>query len=142
MAVLNLFRLYNLTFAEEYQQKARKVLSLIGDRMNQFPTGYAQMLIALDFYLDRSKEVAIVGPEDSPEKNALIKMLHTRFAPNKVLAYAPPKGNSRLGILQDKYSQKGQTLVYVCENNICKYPTGDPKKVKKLMEERKQYSLK
>ena len=141
VAVLNLLRLYNLTFAKEYHQKAKKVLSVIGDRMDRFPTGFAQMLIALDFYLDRSKEIAVVGPKDSAEKNAIIKMLHTRFVPNKVLAYSPPKGNSRLGILQDKYSQKGQTVVYVCENNICKYPTGDPKKVQELVEERKIYSL-
>jgi uncharacterized protein YyaL (SSP411 family) len=117
------------------------VLSLIGDRMDRFPTGFAQMLIALDFYLDRSKEIAVVGPKNSAEKNAIIKMLHTRFAPNKVLAYSPPKGNSRLGILQDKYSDKEQTVVYVCENNICKYPTGDLKKVQELVEERKRYLL-
>ena len=141
IAVLNLLRLYNLTFAKEYQQKARKVLTVIGDRMNKFPMGFAQMVIALDFYLDRSKEIAVVGPKDSAEKNAILKMLHTRFVPNKVLAYSTPKGNSRLGILQDKYSEKGQTVVYVCQNNICKYPTGDLKKVKELVEERKRYSL-
>ncbi len=141
VAVLNLLRLHNLTFAKEYRQKAKKVLRLIGDRMNRFPTGHAQMLIALDFYLDRSKEIAVVGPESSSTKNDIIRMLHTRFVPNKVLAYSPQKGNSSLGILQDKYSEKGQTVVYVCENNICKYPTGDLKKVQKLVEERKQYSL-
>lgn len=141
VAVLNLLRLYNLTFAKEYHQKAKKVLSVIGDRMDQYPTLFAQMLIALDFYLDRSKEVAVVGPKDSAEKNAIIKLLHTRFVPNKVLAYSPPKGNSHLGILQDKYSQKGQTVVYVCENNVCKYPTGDPKKVQELVEQQKHYSL-
>jgi len=141
VAVLNLFRLYNLTFAKEYQQKAKKVLSLIGDRMDRFPTGFAQMLIALDFYLDRAKEIAVLGPRDSAEKNAIIRMLHTRFAPNKVLAYSPPKGNSGLAILEDKYSGKGQTVVYVCENNICKYPTGSLKKVQELVDERKRYSL-
>jgi len=141
VAVLNLLRLYNLTFAKEYQQKAKKVLSLIGDRMDRFPTGFAQMLIALDFYLDRAKEIAVLGPRDSAEKNAIIRMLHTRFAPNKVLAYSPPKGNSGLAILEDKYSGKGQTVVYVCENNICKYPTGSLKKVQELVDERKRYSL-
>ena len=141
VAVLNLLRLHNLTFAKEYRQKAKKVLRLTGDRMDRFPMGFAQMLIALDFYLDRSKEIAVVGPEDSPKKNALIKLLHTRFVPNKVLAYSPPKGNSSLGILQNKYSEKGRSVVYVCENNICKYPTGDLKKVQELVEERKQYSL-
>lgn len=141
VAVLNLLKFYNLTFNKKYHEKAKKVLRLIGDRMDRFPTGFAQMLIALDFYFDRSKEIAVVGPKDSAEKNAVIKMLHTRFVPNKVLAYSPPKGNSRLGILQDKYSDKGQTVIYVCENNICKYPTSDLKKVQKLVEERKQYSL-
>lgn len=141
IAVLNLLRLYNLTFDKKYHEKAKKVLSVIGDRMARFPTGFAQMLIALDFYLDRSKEIAVVGPRDSAVKNAIIKMLHTRFVPNKVLAYASPEGDSRLSILQDKYSEKGQTVVYVCENNICKYPTGDIEKVLELVDARKRYSV-
>ena len=141
VAVLNLLRLHNLTFDKEYRQKAKQVLRLIGDRMDRYPVGFAQMLIALDFYLDRAKEIAIVGPAGSSEKNAIIRMLRTHFMPNKVLAYSPSRGSSSLGILQDKYSDKRQTVVYVCENNICKYPTGDLKKVRELVEERKQYSL-
>ncbi|GJL77188.1 MAG: thioredoxin domain-containing protein [Nitrospinaceae bacterium] len=141
VSALNLLRLYNLTFDEKYILKARKILSTAGDRIHQFPTGFSQMLIALDFYLDRSKEIAVVGPQDSPKKDAILKKLHTRFIPNKVLAYAPPKTTSQLTILKDKYTEKGETMVYVCEKNICKYPTGDINKVLKLIENRKQYSL-
>jgi len=141
VSILNLLRLYNLTFDEKYILKVRKAFRAAGDQLFRFPSGFAQMLIALDFYLDRSKEVAVVGPKDSLEKNAMIKMLRTQFAPNKVLAYSPPQTSSRLGILQDKYSGKGQTVVYVCENKLCKYPTSDLKKVQELIQERKRYSL-
>ena len=141
VTALNLLRLYNFTFEKKYILKAQKVLSSAGDRMNRFPTGFSQMLIALDFFLDRSKEIAVVGPRESPEKDAILKMLRTRFVPNKVLAYAPPKITSRLTILQDKYADQGKTVVYVCEKNICKYPTEDMNKVRELVENRKRYSL-
>jgi len=141
VAALNLLRLYNLTFEEKYIFKARKILSAAGDMMDRFPAGFSQMLIALDFYLDRSKEIAVVGPTGSLAKDAILKMLHTRFIPNKVLAYASPKTTSRLTILKDKYTEKGQTVVYVCEKNVCKYPTGDIDKALELVENRKRYSL-
>lgn len=141
VAALNLLRLYNLTFEEKYILKAQKILSAAGNRMARFPTRFSQMLIALDFYLDRSKEIAVIGPKDSLKKEAVIKTLRDRFIPNKVLAYSPPKTISRLTILKDKYADQGKTVVYVCEKNICKYPTEDVKKALELVENRKRYSL-
>jgi uncharacterized protein YyaL (SSP411 family) len=34
-----------------------------------------------------------------------------------------------------------QTTVYVCENNICRLPTGDLEEVKRLVSAVKKYSL-
>ena len=83
----------------------------------------------------------MVGPAKSPEKDAIIKMLQTRFIPNKSLAYTPPGRASSLPVLANKVTAEGQTTVYVCENNICKYPTGDIAKIQELVDDNKRYKL-
>lgn len=141
VSVLNLLRLYDFTFDKEYEKKAKKVLAVVANPLSRFPGAFSQMLIALDYYLDRSKEIAVLGPRDSADKKAILQMLRTRFIPNKVLAYSPPNAKTLLPILEDKMTAKGKTTVFVCENNVCKYPTGNIGKVRELAENYKSYSL-
>ena len=141
VSALNLLNLFNFTFDKNYSDKARKIFAAVGESMVKFPLAYTQTLIALDFYLDRAKEIAVVGPIKSPQKNAIIKMLQTRFIPNKSLAYSPPGRVSALPVLENKVTADGLTTVYVCENNICKYPTGDIAKIRELVDDNKRYKL-
>jgi len=141
ISALNLLHLYNYTFEKKYREKARKIFEVAGELMIKFPLGYTQTLIALDFYLDKTKEVAIVGPPDSPEKLAILKGLQSKFIPSKSIAYLNPGTSSTLPILENKVSLDGKTTVYICENNICKYPTGDIEKIQQLVNDNKRYKL-
>ena len=141
ISALNLLNLYNFTFNKNYFKKARKIFEAVGEQMIKFPLGYTQSLIALDFYLDRAKEIAVVGPVKSPEKDAIMKMLQTRFLPSKSLAYSTPGAVSTLPVMENKVTAEGKTTVYVCENNICKYPTGDIAKIRELVDDNKTYKL-
>ncbi|MGV7220574.1 MAG: thioredoxin domain-containing protein [Nitrospinales bacterium] len=141
VSALNLLYLYNYTFEKTYREKARKIFEVAGELMVKFPLGYTQTLIALDFYLDKTKEVAIVGSPDSPEKAAILKMLQSKFIPSKSLAYLNPEKTSTLAILEDKVTGEKTTTVYVCENNVCKYPSSDINKIQKLVSENKRYKL-
>ena len=141
VSALNLLKLYNFTFEQEYLDKAKKILAAPGDLLIQVPNAFSQMLIALDFYLDRSKEIAVVGSEKSIKKDGILKMLQSRFIPNKTLAYTQQGLKTTLPILEDKVTAEGKTTVYVCEDNICKFPTGDLAKIKKLVFDNKKYFL-
>ena len=141
VAALNLLRLFNLTFEKEYLKKARTILTAPREQMIQAPYGFVQMLIAMDFYLDRSKEIAVIGPVNSLQTDSILKILGTRFIPNKTLAYSQPNTKSILLILEGKLTVEGKTTVYVCENNVCKYPTGDLTKIKELVFDNKKYNL-
>ncbi len=141
VAALNLLKFYNFTFEKEYLDKTIKILAVAGIPMVQAPQAFAQMLIALDFYLDRSKEIAVVGSENSIKKDGILKMLQSRFIPNKTLAYSQPNVKTTLPILEDKVTAEGKTTVYVCENNICKFPTGDLAKIEQLVLDNKRYTL-
>ncbi len=141
VAALNGIRLHGFTLEKDFQEKATTVLTLAAARVIDTPRGHAQMLLALDYYLDRAKEIVVVGPAHSPEKNKILKIIRTGFFPNKILGYVPNGAQSRFAIFSGKLSLKEETTVYVCENSICKFPTTDPDQVLTLIEDRKTYTL-
>lgn len=142
VAVLNLLRLYNFTLDGSYKTKAQNVLKGIGERLTRFPNGYSQMLIALDFYLDRAKQVAVVGDARSPANKTILRAFQTRFLPNKILAFKSSSDSAAaLPVLKDKVTAQGKTTVYVCEENVCKYPTSDLDKAIALADDPRHYKL-
>ncbi len=141
VAALNAIRLHGFTLQKAYLEKAKTILTLAAQRTIDIPKAHAQMLVALDFYLDRAKEIVVVGPADSPKKNSVLKMLRSRFIPNKILGYVPNGAQSDFAIFSGKVSLKEDTTVYVCENSICKFPTTDPVQALDLIEDRETYTL-
>lgn len=141
ISALNLLKLYNFTLHKPYRDKAKTIFSLAGEMMSRSHNAYAQMYIALDFYLDKSKEVVVVGPKQSKDKQAIIKMLHAEFLPNKTLGYIEPDAKASFPVFENKVTAEGRTIVYVCEKNVCKFPTEDITKARQLVRENKKYSL-
>ncbi len=139
ISALNLLRLYNATLDVEYKNKAKKIFEAIGEKLINFPQAYAQLLIAFDFFSDSSKQIAIVGPLKTADP--ILKALKSKFLPNKIIAYRKPNEPTSLPILKDKITTEGKTTVYVCEENRCKFPTGDLKKILELVNEKKAYKL-
>ncbi len=141
VSALNLLRLFNFTLHQPYRKKAKTIFTLAGEMMSRAHNAFAQMFIALDFYLDRSKEVVVVGPKLSKDKDAIIQMLRNEFIPNKTLGYIAPGTKSSFPVFENKTTIDGRTIVYVCENNICKFPTEDLSKALQLVRKNKKYSL-
>jgi uncharacterized protein YyaL (SSP411 family) len=141
VSALNLLKLYNFTLHKPYRDKAKTIFTLAGEMMSRSHNAFAQMFIALDFYLDNSKEVVVVGPEQSKEKDAVITMLRTEFLPNKTVGYISPDSKSSFPVFENKVTAEGRTIVYVCENNVCKFPTEDLTQARQLVKENKEYSL-
>jgi len=141
VSALNLLRLFNFTLHQPYREKAKTIFTLAGEMMSRSHNAFAQMFIALDFYLDRSKEVVVVGPKLSKDKDTIIQMLRNEFIPNKTLGYIAPNKKSSFPVFENKTTIDGRTIVYVCENNICKFPTEDLSKAFQLLRDNKKYSL-
>jgi uncharacterized protein YyaL (SSP411 family) len=142
VSALNLLKLYNFTLHRSYRDKAKTIFTLAGEMMSQSHNAFAQMFIALDFYLDKSKEVIVVGPKHSTEKDAIIKMLRTEFLPNKTVGYIQPDSKTSFPVFENKVTAEGRTIVYVCEKNVCKFPTEDLTKARQLVNENKRFVLK
>lgn len=128
---LNLLRLYEFTAEERYRQRAEGTLQAFGERLARTPTALSEMLLALDFYLDTPKEVAIVVPRSRAEAEPFLDRLRATFLPNRMLAIAAEGEDSEaLGpiapLLEGRKARDGKATAYVCEHQICQLPTTDP----------------
>jgi uncharacterized protein YyaL (SSP411 family) len=126
VAALNLLRLADLLLDQEAAARARAILAATPREVKEAPDGYPVLLIALDYASDRSKEIAVVGDPHAPATLALVAAVRAGFNPNLVLA----AGSSAPGaapLLLGKPLRNEQPTAYVCEAQVCRAPTNDPK---------------
>jgi len=132
VAVLNLLRLGEFTFKDEYRIRAQKALTSFLGSPDINPLAYSEMLIALDFFLDSPKEIVIVTPEGKPkEREAFLRAFRKQFVPNRVLIVVTEgkelESHARvIPLIQGKHALNGKTTAYVCEKAYCKLPALDP----------------
>jgi len=131
-----LLRLYHYTEKEDYLIKAEKVLRLYHDAMEQQPFGFAQMLSALDLYLEKPKEIVLVRKKGDPVEQHLLKKIHSLYLPNKTLqAMDPGEPLARVSpLLEGKTQLNGKATVYVCHNFTCSLPATEWNDLKQLLE--------
>ena len=137
ISALNLLKLYQLSFKKEYLEKAEAIFQAASS-LNQHPSGFSSLLTALDFYLDNSKEVVVIGDLNSETARSLREHLSQRFLPNIITAFgssAELEDTSRLTVFRGKVPLENQTTIYVCENNTCKKPTNSLSEAVSLIED-------
>ena len=98
------------------------------------------MLAACEFLLGEPREIILVGARDSAEMRALLRELHTRFVPNRVvLLVDSPEARATLaaGIPSDRVHDApldGRASAYVCRNYTCQLPVSEPAKFAELIQ--------
>jgi len=132
VAALDLLRLAEFTGNQHFREMAETTLKLFADAMESTPTGYLEMLAAVDFSFG-SKEVVIASGWKPDELDAMVREIRTRYLPTKVLALAD--GDPAMAQLTEgKGSIKGMPTVYVCENFACKAPVTDVEALKRQLD--------
>lgn len=132
VALLNLLRLGEFTLEDRFRERAAKALRTFLGNSETPPAALSEMLLALDFSLDRPKEIVIVTPEGKEDAaEPFLQILRSRFFPNRVLIVTPE--GDRLAALSEiipgvknKTAIGGKATAYVCEAGNCKLPTTDP----------------
>ena len=84
----------------------------------------------LQLYLEMVKrpyEIAIVGNDFAAKRDEMMK----NYLPNAILLGGKDEGS--LELLKDKL-QEGETMIYVCQNKVCKLPVTEIDKALGLME--------
>jgi len=130
VATLNLLRLNRLTGNRRFQEYAEKNLKVFSEEMSAQPTGFCQMLIAMDFAKGPSYEIILAAEKSDGIFQAMRRELYSRFIPNKTVLWNrtgkeyPPVG--------------GKTTAYICRNYACELPVTDLDQMKKILGEIKR----
>jgi uncharacterized protein YyaL (SSP411 family) len=131
-------RLAHLTGEPDYERAGVSALRLVRDGMAGAPTGFGHALCALDLYLDRVREVAVVGDPGSDATRALVaEVTSRRFLPNHVLAVTGPddeRSREEVALLLERPQIDGRPTAYVCERFTCKLPVTEPEELAAQLE--------
>ncbi len=130
--IMNLLRLHKFTSSDSYRKRSVSGFKAFSNILKQNPIALSEMLLALDFYLDRSKEIIIVFPEESEISNSsLLEVLRETFLPNRIMSFIS-EGKMQeehlkvIPLVYKKYARKKKPTAYVCDQGRCKFPTTDP----------------
>jgi len=136
MATQVLLRLYHYTGKEDYLKRAERILRAYYNAMENQPFGFAHMLAALDFYLQKPKEVVLVGDKKDPETAELLTKIHSLYLPNMTLQLASPDDSLEKisSLLAGKKQFEGKPTVYVCHNFTCSRPVVEWDELKPLLD--------
>jgi hypothetical protein len=132
VAVMNLLRLASLTSNHGYRERAQKALTCFSRILESHPTALAELLLAIDYFLDQPKEVVIVTPAGQKEDaEPFLDQFRKTFLPNRTLVVASEGSDQQektgtISMLKNRPAVNGTATAYVCEGNTCKTPTTDP----------------
>jgi uncharacterized protein len=130
VAALNLLRLAELTGDERRQARAEAALRAFAPLLERTPAAAPALLAALDFRLDRAKEIVIVRTS-AEDARSLLATVRGAYLPNHILTVAAEgdelaRQRDLIPLLEEKRALGGVSTAYVCERKVCALPTSDP----------------
>jgi uncharacterized protein YyaL (SSP411 family) len=139
VAVMNLLRLARMTNRPAFADSAERTLAAFASRLQLAPVAIPQMLAACEFLLGEPREIILAGRPDSAEMRALLRQLHTRFVPGKVVLMvdsAQTRQTLAAGIpsIQSMDPLEGRARAYVCRNYTCRLPVTEPAEFAELIQ--------
>jgi len=140
VALLNLLKLHEFTTNDSYRKRAEKALTAFSRILQTNPVALSEMFLALDFHLDKAKEIVIVTANGkNADTDAMLSQLQKIFLPNRVLVVLDQteitNQSEILPIIKAKLPIDGKTTAYVCKKGICEFPTIDPATFQKQISE-------
>tara|TARA_Y100000294_G_C8361478_1_gene258932 strand:+ start:16 stop:402 length:387 start_codon:yes stop_codon:yes gene_type:complete len=123
-----------MTGNTDFEMKSVVIGRVFSDQVNRSPSGFSQLLSAVNFGLGPSYEIVVVGDKHSKDAKAMFSYLHQKFIPNKVLLFKPadvpnPEIETLASFTSTQESINNLATAYVCQNYACKAPTTDVNKM-------------
>jgi uncharacterized protein YyaL (SSP411 family) len=139
VSAMNLLRLWQLTERPQWRERADTTFRALSVRLARSPSALPQLLAALDFARSRQTQIVIAGDRDAADTRALLRVVHERFVPNKIVVLAEGGAEqarlaSLVPLIADKGRRNGRATIYVCENYLCRLPTTDPRVAGRLLD--------
>ena len=139
MAALNLQRLAQLLDSKDWQAKAQQTLRAFAGQLKTAPSSMPQMLVALDFHLDKPKQIVIAGNLQHDDAKEMLREVHKQYIPNKVILLADGGEGQRffsqyIGFIPSVKMRGGKATSFICENYVCQLPPTDLKVMARLLQ--------
>ncbi len=124
----SLFNLGTFLYNTEYIGKAREMMHNMNETLttSDQPNFYSNWCSLYMSLVQTPYEVAIIGDNYKP----LHKEMMSHYLPNALLLGGKTEG--KLELLKNKL-QDGETMIYVCQNKVCKFPVQEVDKALGLM---------
>jgi uncharacterized protein YyaL (SSP411 family) len=135
--MLNLIKLSRITAETKFEEIASQMNKLFFERVQQTPPAFTQLLSAVEFQLNKSFEIIIVGEKFSDDTQKIFSALNNIFIPNKVVIFIDTDNPQPIydiaGYAKSYEMINNKTTVYVCRNYECNLPTNDVNVMLKLL---------
>jgi hypothetical protein len=141
VATMNLLRLAGMTANKDYASRAESILTAHSTQVKQYPAGHTQLMSALEFALNPSYEVVIVGNRQKQDTRAMLAALREPFIPQKVVLFRTEEPNAAADIAdiapftRSMVTRDGLATAYVCQNFACRLPTTSVEQMLKSLQQ-------
>ena len=125
-----LLRLWRFTGEGEWAQFAVSLLKRMAEPMARHPLAFGNLLCALDFFLSKCKEIAVVGEPAAKQTRMLLNEIFRRYLPNKVVACG---ATDSVALLRNRRCIHDAPTAYVCEDFACRAPVTTPSELAALL---------
>ena len=139
VSTMNLLRLWQLTGQQRWRDRADATFRALSPRVARSGLALPQLLAALEFSRSHPTQIVIAGDRDAPDTRALLKVVHDRFIPNRILVLVEEGRQQELVAAQVPFvsgmgRRSGRATIYICENSVCRLPTADPAVAARLLD--------
>ncbi len=126
-----LLKLSHLVADEKYERFATTVLRQIAPQIRRYPQAFGRVLSALEFYLNPTKEIVILGEKG----NELEREVWGKFLPNKVVVLADytDEETDFIPLLEERIMIDEKPTAYICENFTCQKPVVTAQELKQQL---------
>ena len=125
LAALLLLRLARLADRADWRERGTAAVTRQAALLERAPRAFSHLLLAVDFLLAPPVELVIAGTPGAADTQALVRVAHTAYVPQRVLALAGA-GALALPLLAGKTPVGGRAAAYVCRNSACQAPVTEP----------------
>jgi uncharacterized protein YyaL (SSP411 family) len=130
VAMLNLLRLTRFSGRTELEERASSMSKAFSKQIGQYPSGYTQFMVSVDFGLGPSYEVVVVGEPKAEDTRDMLRSLRTSYIPNKIVIFRSsdteePQITQIADFVKNHVSVNGKATAYVCQDYACKMPVTD-----------------
>jgi uncharacterized protein YyaL (SSP411 family) len=139
IAAMNLLRLSQLTDSAERKAKAEKTFAAFSNRLSQSPDALPQLVAALDFGQSKAKQIIIAGKANAADTRAMLRLVHERYIPNKLLILADGGAGQQqiarwLPFVEFMRPRDNKATAYICEDYVCRLPTPDLQMMARILD--------